>query len=154
MRPHAELARVWPRDGRLRLIGSLHGHDPVAGAAAPWALLLVARRAPERVLAYPAPLAGAAFDVSLPVADLAPGGIELPAVWDLFLSQEVTGRHTGRDGAPQGRLRVGRLLDDIEDKKKIMVFPGQPVATGAGPVLVKPYYTVKDNLSVEVAPAS
>ncbi|UCM86983.1 hypothetical protein [Streptomyces marincola] len=150
MRPHAELARVWPRDGRLRLVGSLHGHDPVAGAAAPWALLLVARRAAERVLAYPAPLAGAAFDVSLPVADLALGGIELPAVWDLYLSQEVTGRH----GAPQGRLRVGRLLDDIEDKKKIMVFPRQPVATGDGTVLVKPYYTVKDNLSVEVAPAS
>jgi hypothetical protein len=42
-------------------------------------------------------------------------------------------------------LRAGRRLDDIHGKKRIMVFPEQRVA-GIG---VRPYYTVKDNLSLE-----
>ncbi|ONK15453.1 hypothetical protein [Streptomyces sp. MP131-18] len=146
MRAHAELAQVWPRDGRLRLVGALHGHDPVGSAAAPWTLLLVLRDVPEHVLRYPAPLDGPAFDVSLPAADLAPEGVALPACWDLYFSQEPA------SGARE-RLRVGRVLDDIEGKKKIMVFPGQSVASGDGTALVKPYYTIKDNLSVEVTPA-
>ncbi len=146
MKVHAELAQVWPRDGRLRLVGKLHGHDPVASAAAPWTLLLVLRDGPEHVLRYPAPLDGPAFDVSLPVADLVPEGLVLPACWDLYVSQEPA-------SAARERLRVGRRLDDVGGKKKIMVFPGQSVAFGNGTATVKPYYTVKDNLSVEVTPA-
>ncbi|MGK5532366.1 hypothetical protein [Streptomyces sp. URMC 129] len=144
MNGHAELEQVWPRDGRLRLVGRLHGHDAAPGGAAAggaWALRLELREGDGRCLHYPTALDGSAFDVSLPVDDLAPEGIALPAYWDAYLVPDPS--------APAPRLRVGRLLDDIRGKKRIMVFPGQPV-TGSRRVLVKPYYTLKDNLSVEV----
>ncbi|WP_165953952.1 hypothetical protein [Streptomyces sp. 8K308] len=143
MRGHAELAQVWPRDGALRLVGRLHDHDPEPTTAGGWALRLTRRAAAEhRALRYPAPLDGVAFDASLPVADLVPEGpFEPPVLWDVWLAPP------GDGGAG---LRVGRLLDDIRGKKKIMVFPDQRVTRGELTALVRPYYTIKDNLSVEV----
>jgi hypothetical protein len=140
---HAEIAQVWPRDGRLRLVGHLHGERPAPGGAADdWRLLLVLRGDEEkRRLRYPAPLDGEDFDVSLPVADLVSDGLPVPAQWDLYLA-----------GKGAKKLRLARLLDDIKSKKKIMVFPAQPVSAPAGKALVKPYYTVHDNLSVECLP--
>jgi hypothetical protein len=148
VRPHAELAEVWPRDGLLRLVGSLHGHlhgrapadEPPTGW---WLLAQLRDGGPGDRLHYPAPLRGPAFDVSLPVADLAPEGPALPIRWDLYLTPE-------RGPRPEQLLRVGRLLDDIKGKKHIMILPAQPVARGTGPARVRPYYTIKDNLSVEV----
>ncbi|WP_049580047.1 hypothetical protein [Streptomyces sp. SBT349] len=145
MNGHAELAQIWPRDGRLRLVGRLHGHDP-ADEKAEWELLLVHREDPARRLRYRAPLEGAAFDVACPVEDLAPERLELPAVWDLYLTRDP-------EADPAGALRLGRHLDDIEGKKKIMVFPPQSVVRPAGKAAVRPYYTIRDNLSVEVTPA-
>jgi hypothetical protein len=142
---HAEIAQVWPREGRLRFVGHVHGKRPAPGEAADWRLLLVLRGDEEkRRLQYAAPLDGEAFDVSLPVDDLVADGLPVPGQWDLYL----TGGGTG----PATKLRLARLLDDIKGKKKIMLFPAQPVATGAGKALVKPYYTVHDNLSVECMP--
>lgn len=139
MSGHAELGEVWPRDGRIRLVGHLHDPPhPAGGPADGWALLLALREDGRRLLHYPAPLDGERFDVSFPVADLVSGGLRPPATWDAYL-------------APPGgdvRLRVGRLLDDIRDKKRIMVFPAQPTAGATGPTLVRPYYTIKENLSV------
>ncbi|MDT0318900.1 hypothetical protein [Streptomyces millisiae] len=145
MSGHAELAQVWPRDGALRLVGRLHDHEPEPATAAAWTLRLTPRGAAgERALCYPAPLDGMAFDASLPVADLVPEGpFEPPALWDVWLAPPED------SGAG---LRVGRLLDDIRGKKKIMVFPGQQVTRGDLTMLVRPYYTIKENLSVEVLP--
>ncbi|WP_419667592.1 hypothetical protein [Streptomyces sp. 2-1] len=140
MKPHAEIAEVWPRDGRVRLVGHIHGH-PAEGE---WRLLLTRRSHAEQRLDYPAQVKGDRFEGELPVADLAAatdtaeagigaeveGGVE---EWDIHLT----------DGEVE--LRAGRRLDDIHGKKKIMVFPEQRVR-GTG---VRPYYTVKDNLSLE-----
>ncbi|MCX5600930.1 hypothetical protein OOK29_22505 [Streptomyces phaeochromogenes] len=146
MKPHAEIAEVWPRDGRVRLVGHIHGH-PAEGQ---WRLLLTRRSHAEQRLDYPAQVKGDRFEGELPVADLAAAtgtaeaedeigtgalvgvgaGVE---EWDIHLT----------DGEVE--LRAGRRLDDIHGKKKIMVFPEQRVR-GIG---VRPYYTVKDNLSLE-----
>ncbi|MEU9882477.1 hypothetical protein [Streptomyces phaeochromogenes] len=144
MKPHAEITEVWPRDGRVRLVGHIHGH-PAEGE---WRLLLTRRSHAEQRLDYPAQVKGDRFEGELPVADLAAAtgtaeaeiGTGTGAVvgmgveeWDIHLT----------DGEVE--LRAGRRLDDIHGKKKIMVFPEQRVR-GIG---VRPYYTVKDNLSLE-----
>ncbi|MFF0725569.1 sulfotransferase family protein [Streptomyces sp. NPDC004134] len=138
--PCAEVTEVWPRDGLIRIVGRLHG-VPAAGDVAPrWRLAVTLTGSPERRLDYPATLHGETFEVSVPVADLAPSGIALPAKWDLHL--------TAGAGAREVRLRATRILDDIEQKKNIMVFPAQSVSSDADTIQVKPYYTVRDNLSI------
>lgn len=142
MKPHAEITEVWPRDGRVRLVGHIHGH-PAEGE---WRLLLTRRSHAEQRLDYPAQVKGDRFEGELPVAELAAAtdtaeaelGVEIGVgvgieEWDIHLT----------DGEVE--LRAGRRLDDIHGKKKIMVFPEQRVR-GIG---VRPYYTVKDNLSLE-----
>lgn len=145
---HAEIAQVWPRDGRLRLIGRLHKASP---GKAGWRLLLELRGEEERHLGYPATLDGPRFDASLPVADLVADGLPVPAQWDLYLTGDREGG-AAADRPTARKLRLARLLDDIKGKKKIMVFPAQPVAASPRTVLVKPYYTTHDNLSVECLP--
>lgn len=140
-RSHAELAQVWPRDGQLRLTGDIHG-EVTAVPAESWRLELTLRGQQEHEpRTYPASLNGTRFDATVPVADLAPPGLPVPARWDIHLTADTA------EG--QVRLRAGRHLDDITDKKKIMVFPAQSVGDGADTVLVKPYYTIKNNLSIE-----
>jgi hypothetical protein len=39
VKPHAEIAEVWPREGRVRLVGHIHGR-PAEGE---WRLLLTRR---------------------------------------------------------------------------------------------------------------
>jgi len=142
VKPHAEITEVWPRDGRVRLVGHIHGH-PAEGE---WRLLLTRRSHAEQRLDYPAQVKGDRFEGELPVAELAAAtdtaeaelGVEIGVgvgieEWDIHLT----------DGEVE--LRAGRRLDDIHGKKKIMVFPEQRVR-GIG---VRPYYTVKDNLSLE-----
>ncbi|PSM37573.1 hypothetical protein C6Y14_41790 [Streptomyces dioscori] len=129
MKPHAEIAEVWPRDGRVRLVGRIHGRP----AEGDWRLLLTRRGRTDRPLDYPAQVKGDRFEGELPLADLVtPDPAEIEE-WDIHLT----------DG--EARLRAGRQLDDIHGKKKIMVFPEQRVRG----LRVRPYYTVKDNLSLE-----
>ncbi|WP_328876038.1 transferase [Streptomyces sp. NBC_00287] len=62
-------------------------------------------------------------------------------VWDISVQ-------TGpAEGAPV--IRVGRLFDDVADRKEIFVYPSATV----GGVAVRPYYTVDNDLSVEVTAA-
>jgi hypothetical protein len=129
VKPHAEITEVWPRDGRVRLVGHIHGH-PAEGE---WRLLLTRRSHAEQRLDYPAQVKGDRFEGELPVADLAAADTAEVEEWDIHLT----------DGEVE--LRAGRRLDDVHGKKKIMVFPEQRVH-GIG---VRPYYTVKDNLSLE-----
>ncbi len=135
MKPRAEVEEVWPRDGRIGVVGRLYGLH--AGVGDGWRLLLTRRSHTGHVLAYDVELDGERFSCAWDVADLAAyddgfGGADQ---WDLHLS----------DGGL--RLRVGRRLDDIRGKKAIYVYPVQPVP-GAG-FGVRPYFTVEDNLSLE-----
>ncbi|MEU5703830.1 hypothetical protein [Streptomyces aurantiacus] len=137
LKPHAEIAEVWPRDGHVRLVGRIHG----CPAEGDWRLLLTRRGHTARHLDYPTHVKGDRFESELPIADLVtsePTGTTGTAEveveeWDIHLT----------DG--RARLRAGRQLDDIHGKKKIMVFPEQRVRG----LRVRPYYTVKDNLSLE-----
>lgn len=60
-------------------------------------------------------------------------------VWDAFLRPAA--------GAPP--VRIGRLLDDVADRKTVHVYPRVTVGAAA----VRVYYTVDNDLSVEVAAA-
>ena len=46
-------------------------------------------------------------------------------------------------------IRLARLLDDVADRKQVFVYPG---AT-AGGIVVRPYYTVDNDLSLDVKQA-
>jgi hypothetical protein len=137
---HAEIEQVWAQDGRIRLTGALHGHT-AAPADTAWRLRLVLRGHEDQQLTYLAALDESRFDVSFPIGDLVVKEAPGPCRWDLYLVTDT------EDG--EVRLRAGRHLDDLEDKKKVLVFPAQRVVDGDDVVLVKPYYTVKDNLSAE-----
>lgn len=139
MSSHAEVARVWPRDGHVRITGHLHGTD--ASPAARWEFLLVLREHGDR-LRYGTTVDGDAFDVRVPVDDLALDGLHR-ATWDLFLAHGP---------GEEEVLRIGRHLDDIRGKKKIFVFPQQAVTSDEDGTLVRPFYTINDNLSVECVP--
>ncbi|WP_443074484.1 hypothetical protein [Streptomyces sp. NBC_01455] len=67
-----------------------------------------------------------------------------PGVWDLWL------RPAGESGP---RVRVARLLDDIADKKTVLLHPRTTVRTPHGPLTAGPYYTRDNDLSVTVTPA-
>ncbi|MCC5579368.1 hypothetical protein IMZ11_27430 [Microtetraspora sp. AC03309] len=138
MTPHAEVEQVWPRDGRVRIVGRVHGIDPDPGACR---LILVLREHKEQEVHAEAELDGHGFDVSVPIGDLVPAYGPLTGVWDAYLA-------VWRAGGER-RLRVGRLLDDIPDKNKVMVFPAQAVPVDDRRVLVRPRYTVRNNLSVD-----
>ncbi|MGW2638179.1 hypothetical protein [Streptomyces sp. NPDC001348] len=60
-------------------------------------------------------------------------------VWDVFV----------RPAARAPLIRLARLLDDVADRKAVFVYP----ATTAGDAVVRPYYTVDNDFSVEVARA-
>ncbi|GAA3820763.1 hypothetical protein GCM10023083_62600 [Streptomyces phyllanthi] len=135
MKPHAEIEEIWPRDGRIRLVGRIHGL-PRDDAAGDWRLVLTRRAHADRRLRYDARLKGDRFESELPIDDLAAPDYAAVEEWDIHLT----------DGRAQ--LRAGRHLDDIRGKKKILVYPEQRT----GNLGVRPYYTVKDNLSLECRP--
>ncbi|MFF6994568.1 hypothetical protein ACFY93_06345 [Streptomyces sp. NPDC008313] len=157
MKPHAEIEEVWPRDGRIRLVGRLVGAvsqgfaEP--GGSDGWHLLLVRRGGDGRRLRYAARVEDERFEGSVPVADLAAPDLAASAP---ATAVPATTDSTGVDSAGAeewdvhltdgtARLRAGRRLDDIRGKKHILVYPEQRVLG----VSVRPYFTVKDNLSLE-----
>ncbi|WP_216589357.1 hypothetical protein [Streptomyces brasiliscabiei] len=129
VRPHAEMTEVWPRDGRIRLVGRIHG-VPADGT---WQLVLTRRARAGHTLRYAADVRDDRFESELPVADLAAPGHAAVEEWDIHLT----------DGEVE--LRAGKHLDDVRGKKKIFVYPEQRT----GDLRVRPYYTIKDNLSLE-----
>ncbi|WP_248965626.1 hypothetical protein [Sphaerisporangium perillae] len=143
---HAEIHQVWPKDGRVRVVGRIVDLDLPTGVAA-GSLTLTNRDRPHLVVRCPATLTGRRFEASFAVDLIASASAAAVAgdqeVWDLHL--EVPGGHSG--------LRVGRHLDDIPNKKKVMTFPAQVGGTARGFVSVKPYYTVEHNLSLICRPA-
>ncbi|MGW0707326.1 hypothetical protein ACWD4G_15425 [Streptomyces sp. NPDC002643] len=135
MKAHAEITEVWPRDGRVRLVGRIHGQPlgDTPDTTGTWQLVLTRRAHADRRLRYAAELKGDRFEAEFPIADLAAPDYAPVEEWDIHLGDGDT------------ELRAGRHLDDIRGKKKVFVFPEQRT----GNLGVRPYYTIKDNLSLE-----
>ena len=129
MRPHAEIAEVWPRDGRIRVLGRIHG-VPAEGT---WRLVLTRRSHTGPGLRYDAAVQGDRFESELPVGDLTASEHAPVEEWDIHLT----------DGEVE--LRAGKHLDDVRGKKRIFGYPEQ----STGCLRVRPYCTIKDNLSLE-----
>lgn len=137
--PHAEIGQVWPRDGYIRLVGSIAGlttDRPPASAT----LALVVRGDEQVELRIPATLTAWAFDVAVDIHHLAATCPTTSAklIWDVFLDAAGVAH----------RLRVGRHLDGIQKKKTVITFPPQTAATAGRPITVTPYYTEWNNLSL------
>ncbi|WP_086564782.1 transferase [Streptomyces africanus] len=67
------------------------------------------------------------------------GGPEAPGrIWDAFV----------RPAADAPPVRIGRLLDDVADRKHVFVYP----ALTAGGSSARPYFTVDNDLAIEVTP--
>ncbi|MGI5365413.1 transferase [Streptomyces iakyrus] len=76
------------------------------------------------------------FSFTVTPGDLADGGGGAARVWDAFVRPA--------DGAPP--VRVGRLLDDVADRKHVYVYPAVETDGSA----LRPYYTVDNDLAIEV----
>ncbi|WP_067225958.1 hypothetical protein [Streptomyces sp. NBRC 109706] len=133
---HAEAHRLEPGEHGLTVTGRLWGVEPGEGAAA--VLRRRGKEGPERET----PLTldedgGFSFTADYRELPVEPGA---KAVWNVFV------RPAG-DARP---VRVARLLDDVHDRKAIFVYP---TSTLRG-VAFWPYYTVDNDLSIEVTPES
>lgn len=140
MSAHAEVERVWPRDGVIRVEGVWHGVKVRRRDA--WRADLALRTDRGRELSYPADTGTAGFAFTVPIEELVtPWLIAAPPdsgqAWDVHLTRI-------QDGL---RLRVGRRLDGIADKREIFVYPLQRPAADAG-LVVRPFYTPKNWLSI------
>ena len=128
--PHAEVEAVYPGDGEIRVTGRLAYTGPLPGRDA--RLVAVARDTRETV-ARDLGLDGTGFQVCLPVDMFA--ALD-PALWDLWL--DVADVHA----------RLATRLDDAPGKRGKVSFPRQTTGAGGREMSVRPYYTLKDELSV------
>jgi hypothetical protein len=132
LRPaHAEAGRVDVAGGTLRVAARMHGASLLDGAE----VLLRLRRAEGTVRTLQPLVAKDGRSFSFTVDD----GTLDTGIWDLFVRPAP--------GAPM--IRLARLLDDVADRKQVFVYPGATV----GKVVVQPYYTVDNDLSLDVKQA-
>lgn len=82
---------------------------------------------------------GRGFSFTAGPEDLADDGGRADRIWDAFVRPTA--------GAPQ--IRIGRLLDDVADRKHVYVYPA---ITRNGSTL-RPYYTVDNDLAIEMTQA-
>lgn len=136
-----EVERIWSRDGNIEIVASLDA-EPVLSDPK---VVMVLRERPEITMTRRAQWHGSGLAVVYSAETLALACPDGKGCWDAFLEAE----------APDGpvRLRMGRHRDDIADKRKVMVYPGQLVPAHTGDVLVRPRYTVANNVSIDCLPA-
>ncbi|MFE2941571.1 transferase [Streptomyces sp. NPDC059255] len=140
LRPgHAEAAGIRVAGHTLTVRARLYGAGPAAGTA-----VLLRRRGGDGAELRTEPRAeggpdGEDFSFTVDYRELLDAGGGGHGVWDLYV-QPRPGR------AVAGPVRMGRLLDDVADRKKIFVYP----AATLGGVTVRPYYTLDNDLSLEV----
>lgn len=135
-----EVEQIWSRDGNIELVAALDegtglsGHDVV----------LALRERPEIVMNRRVQPHGSMVSVVYSAEVLALACPDGKGCWDAYLEADT----------PDGRirLRMGRHRDDIADKKKIMVYPGQLVRGHRGHVVVRPRYTTGNHVSIDCLP--
>ncbi|NBM18948.1 transferase [Streptomyces sp. GC420] len=132
---HAETSTLTTTDRSMTVSAGLHGAYLAEDAA-----VVLRRRGQggeERRTGLDASADRRGFSFTVDYGDLSADG---PGrIWDVFV-------HPGAD-AP--RIRVGRLLDDVADRKTVFVHPAAAVSGS----LVRPYYTADNDLSVEITSA-
>ncbi|WP_437066504.1 hypothetical protein [Streptomyces sp. enrichment culture] len=127
---HAEAERVEVTERATRVAARLHGAALAEGAAV--VVRLRGGDRTERTAGVQVAADGRGFAFAVEHAELAAG----PGLWDVFVRP-----------AEQGSLvRVGRLLDDIAGRRDVVEYPASPV----GDVLVRPYYTMDNDLAFQV----
>ncbi|MFD3731949.1 transferase [Streptomyces sp. NPDC058632] len=128
---HAEAGRLDLADGTMTVHARLHGAELSDDAAA----LLRLRSDRSTTCSFPLRTEGGVFSFTAPFGELT-GRTPGDQVWDAFL----------RPAADAPLVRIGRLLDDLADRKTVCVYPALTV----GEAVVRPYYTVDNDLAVEV----
>ncbi|MBC2907872.1 transferase [Streptomyces cupreus] len=135
----AEVEGIDVTDRSMTVKARLHGATLAEGAV----VRLRARGAngAVRTREPQAESAGQRFSFTVDFEELINADTTGNRVWDISVQ---TG---SAEGAPL--IRVGRLFDDLADRKEIFVYPSAML----GGVAVSPYYTVDNDLSVEVTTA-
>jgi hypothetical protein len=136
---HAEVEGIDVTDRSMTVSARLHGATLSDSAA----VLLRPRggNGLVRTLGPRAESDGRGFSFTVDHEELVAADGTGSRVWDISV------RARSADGAPL--IRIGRLFDDVADRKEIFVCP----AAAVGGVTVRPYYTVDNDLSVEVTAA-
>jgi hypothetical protein len=93
------------------------------------------------VVSVPLTVEGAEFRFTLPFDELAASWRRGNEPWDLWLRPAEGARP----------VRIGRLLDDVPDKKQVFSYPALPVQAGTEQVRIGPYYTLDNDLAIRVA---
>ncbi|MGW5215799.1 transferase [Streptomyces sp. NPDC004051] len=128
---HAEAGRLDLADGAMTVRARLYGAELTDGAE----VVLRLRGDQSTVRGCRPRNRDDAFDFSVPFAELAAAAAG-NQVWDVFL----------RPAADAPLIRISRLLDDMADRKAVCAYPRSTV----GGAVLRPYYTVDNDLSVEV----
>ncbi|MFF2368454.1 hypothetical protein ACFVU0_37875 [Streptomyces sp. NPDC058122] len=131
---HVEAEAVDVTGRSMTVRARLHGASLQEGAVV--SLGLRGAGATARTVEPRAEDEGRSLSFTVDYAELAGGTPSGAGVWDVFV----------RPAAQAPRIRVGRLLDDLADRKEIVVYPTADVGGAA----LRPYYTVDNDLSVEV----
>lgn len=131
-----EVEQIWPRNGNIEIVASLHGLAPDGLSVA-----LVLRDGPDTAVRRRVQPRGDGFTVTYSAEVLALACPDGGGCWDAYLE--------GEGGL---RRRMGRHRDDIRNKRKIMIYPGLVVPGRDTDVMVKPRYTVEDNVSIDCLP--
>ncbi|MGC9540435.1 transferase [Streptomyces sp. UG1] len=129
---HAEVAGIDVTDRTMTVRARLHGTSLTEGAAV---RLRLRGGGTVRTLVPRVEDDGRGFSFTVDYGELV-GDDAGNRVWDLSVQA----------GPAEGTapVRIGRLLDDVADRKEVFVFP-EAVVGGA---VVRPYYTVDNDLSV------
>ncbi|MGW0755502.1 transferase [Streptomyces sp. NPDC002814] len=136
---HAEVEGIEVTDRSMTVRGRLHGATLSAGA-----VVRLRARGPKGAVRTREPQVesvGRRFSFTVDHEELVAADAIGPRVWDISVQAGPA------EGSPS--IRVGRLLDDVADRKEIYVYPSAAVGGAA----VRPYYTVDNDLSVEVTAA-
>ncbi|QOV40689.1 transferase [Streptomyces ferrugineus] len=130
---HAEVAGIDVTDRTMTVRARLHGTSFSGGATV--RLRLRGGGGTVRTLVPRVEDDGRGFSFTVEYGELVADDAG-NRVWDLSV----------RAGSAEGTapVRIGRLLDDVADRKEVFVFP-EAVVGGA---VVRPYYTVDNDLSV------
>ncbi|MFE0250223.1 transferase [Streptomyces sp. NPDC059010] len=146
-RAHAEVEGVEVTDRSMTVRARLHG-TTFAEEAAEAAVRLRLRGGDGvvRTLSPRVASDGREFSFTVDYGELAADHGHGTRVWDLSVQPQPQPQPRPRPAADTPPVRIGRLFDDVADRKEIFVHP----EAVAGDVVVRPYYTVDNDLSVEV----